>query len=96
MLDHLAGVIGKLGEGGSSGEQLLGQVFAVLDAVDGLVEDDSGSGEILLLDSSDFLEEFDMLAELDELVLGDSKLSGGLSLLDVAVIELLGGDGKGF
>jgi hypothetical protein len=35
MLDQLAGVIGKLGEGGLAGKQLLGQVGAVLEGVNG-------------------------------------------------------------
>jgi hypothetical protein len=37
-----------------------------------------------------------MLAELDKLVLGDSKLGRGFTLLNVAIVELLGGHGKSF
>ena len=57
-----------------------------------MVEDDGGSGEVLLFDSSDLLKEFDVLSEHDKLILGDSEFSGGFALLDVAVIQLLSGD----
>jgi hypothetical protein len=96
VLDHLPGVVGKLGERGFSGEQLLGEVFAVLDAIDGLVEDDGGSGEVLLFDSSDLLKELDVLSEHDKLILGDSEFGRGFPLLDIAVIQLLSSDGQGF
>ena len=95
MLDHLTGVISELSERSLAGEQLLGEILAVLEGVNGLVEDDGGSGEVLLLNSPDFHKQVDMLSELNELILSDSKLCRSLALLDVAVVELLVGSIQG-
>lgn len=95
LLHHLTSVVGELDERSISLQQLVSEVFAVLDGSEGVVRDNGGSRVVFLFDSSDFLDQLEVLFGLDQLVAGGSQLSLGLSSLGGASVQGAGGSLQG-
>lgn len=71
--------------------EFVGEVDGILEGLDGVVECDGSSGEVLLLGSSDSSDGLQVLSALDQEVLSGGQLSLGLGSLDGASVQLVGG-----
>jgi hypothetical protein len=91
VLGEFAGDGGDLGEGASGGEGGA-DIDGVIDSVDGVVEGNGGLVELDGFQSSDFVDDVQVLSVLDQAILGGGEGGLGFSLLEGAGSQLrLGG-----
>lgn len=91
VLGEFSGDLGDFDEG-VSGLESGAEIDGIIDGVDGIVEGDGGLVELDGLESSDFVDDVQVLSVLDQTVLSGGQSGLGFSLLEGAGSQLsLGG-----
>lgn len=91
MLGEFSGDLGDFDEG-VSGLESGAEIDGIIDGVNGVIESDGGLVELDGFESSDFVDDVQVLSVLDQTVLGGGQSGLGFSLLEGAGSQLsLGG-----